>query len=198
MPPTPKRQPNSTLTLPPTSGGGSGTWPGTSTQYEEFERRRQIPSDMQDHMLDLFTWARGWPFAHILELGVRRGNSTCAFLAALETDRKGHLWSVDIAPPEVPIEWFELPYWSFLKAHDLSSRAADWAPDELDVLFVDAEHDFGSAKAELDLYVPRVRAGGVVLCHDTDQPELSGPGTALTSYCEEHPELEWRNKAGCH
>lgn len=149
-------------------------------------------------MLELFTWARGWPFAHILELGVRRGNSTISFLAALETDRKGHLWSIDIAPPEVPLEWHESEHWSFLKAHDLSSRAADWAPGEVDVLFVDTEHDFGHVKAELDLWVPRVRAGGVVLVHDTDQPDLSGPGTALTAYCEEHPELEWRNKAGCH
>jgi predicted O-methyltransferase YrrM len=152
---------------------------------------------MQDHMLTLYTWARGWPFAHILELGVCKGNSTCSFLAALEIDRRGCLWSIDIGNPIVPEEWHELDYWQFLKAHDLSSRAQDWAPAELDVLFVDAEHDYGSCKAELDLWVPRVRAGGVVLCHDTDPVETSGPAGALNAYCEEHPELSWRNIAGC-
>jgi len=143
--------------------------------------------------------ARHWPGgAKILELGVRKGNSTISFLAALESDRAGGLWSLDIATPEVPDSWYESDRWQFLKAHDLSSRATDFAPPELDILFVDSEHDFGSAKAELDLYVPRVRPGGVVLCHDTDEPELSGPGQALTAYCEEHPGLSWTNRYGCH
>lgn len=148
-------------------------------------------------MLDLFTWARGWPFAHIVEFGVCHGMSTISFLAALETDRKGCLWSVDIGDPLVPLEWHESRHWQFLKAHDLSSRVQDWLPADIDVLFIDAEHDYGSCKAELDMYVPRVRPGGVVLCHDTDPVETSGPAGALDAYCAEHPGLEWRNKAGC-
>lgn len=186
-------QPNpSIVTSPPTSDGVSPVTGSlaVSTLFAEFERRRQVSSDIVDHMLTLYSWARGWPNAHILELGVRKGNSTCAFLAALEVDRRGCLWSIDIATPEVPQEWHESPHWQFLKAHDLSGRAADFAPRELDVLFVDAEHDYGSVRAELDLYGPRVRKGGVILMHDTDEPHLSGPGTAATAYCEEHPEAE--------
>jgi predicted O-methyltransferase YrrM len=168
-----------------------------SRLLREFEGRRQIPSDIQDHLLTLYTWARGWQFAHILELGVRTGNSTAAFLAALEVDRRGHLWSVDFNPPDVPEHWHELDTWSFLKAHSLSAKAADWAPREIDVLFLDTEHDYRQVRGELDLWVPRVRPGGVVLVHDTDAPELSGPGCALTDYCAEHG-LEWQNNAGCH
>src|SRR5260370_40177957 len=82
-------------TLAPTSGGSSANPLATSALFGEFERRRQLPSDIQDHLLTLYTWARGWPFAHVVELGVPSGGSTPAFLAALEGARKGHLWSFD-------------------------------------------------------------------------------------------------------
>jgi cephalosporin hydroxylase len=106
----------------------------------------------------------------------------------------------------VPEHWHELDSWQFLKASSLSARALDWAPDRLEVLFLDSGHEYGHVLAELRAWVPRVTRGGVVLVHDTEwgrgdvnlgagQP---GPvAEALDAYCEENPGLEWRNRPGC-
>ena len=173
-------------------------------------------------MQDLFKWARGIPNVHIVELGVRTGNSTSAFLAALEVHRSGNLWSIDIADPQVPDEWFELPYWSFLKADALSPEAMDWAPKTIDVLFIDLDpHSYEQTFAALSMWAPRVAPGGVILLHDTEYPQVDNRGSdapvaaelppidskwtprdewpvsrAVDHYCRLKG-LEWRNKSGC-
>jgi predicted O-methyltransferase YrrM len=162
-------------------------------------------------MLELYTWGRGWPFAHILELGTRTGNSTAAFLAALDIDRRGHLWSIDADRPQVPAYWHDNPYWSFLQADDLSDEAQAWAPKHVEVLFIDTSHTYEHTLAELRMWVPRVRPGGVVLMHDTEfappavwgiDPHESAVGRALDDYCAERrkagDDLEWRNRPGCY
>src|SRR5258708_39166493 len=95
-------QPNPSVpTLAPTSGGGSCGCASTSVLFAEFESRRQLPSDMQDHMLFLYKTARPWPAgAKIPELGVRKGNSTASSLAALESDRAGALRPLAAATPQ--------------------------------------------------------------------------------------------------
>lgn len=157
-------------------------------------------------MLDLYTWARGWPYAHVVEMGVRSGNSTSAFLAALEVDRKGHLWSIDLEDPEVPGEWHDLDSWSFLKGDALSAEAMAWAPKTIEVLFIDLDpHSYEQTFAALSMWAPRVPAGGVILLHDTEYPQIncnwtpaaeSDVGRAVDHYCKLKG-LEWRNKSGC-
>lgn len=175
--------------------------------FGEFEHRRQVPSDIVDHLLALYTWARGWPNAHIVELGVRSGVSTSAFLAALEVDRKGHLWSFDIAEPDVPDLFRESDYWTFTQADGLGEKALDTAPREIEVLFVDLDpHSFEQTLTALTLWVPRLVPGGVALLHDTEWPEInyvrpgaadSEVGRALDVYCGMKA-LEWRNVSGCN
>src|SRR5258708_28394811 len=150
-------QPNPSVpTLAPTSGGSSGNARATSALCGEFERRRQLPSDIQDHLLTLYTWARGWPFAHVVELGVRSGVSTSAFLAALEVDRKGHLWSFDTADADVPEAFRESEYWTFTQADALGEKALDVAPRGIDGLFIDLDpHSFEQTRTALPLCVPR-------------------------------------------
>lgn len=158
---------------------------------------------MQDHMLDLFTWGRGWPRdeggPHIIELGVRSGNSTSAFLAALEVDRRGTLWSLDIAKPDVPEYWHDLDYWRFYQADCLGPRALAWAPRSCHVLFVDVDpHSYAQTLEICHQYVPRIRYGGVALFHDTDPADASPVAMALDEYCRVTGGAEWRNRAGCH
>jgi predicted O-methyltransferase YrrM len=161
-------------------------------------------------MLDLYLWARGWPGprgARVVELGVRSGVSTSAFLAALETDRKGHLWSFDIAPADVPQDFRDSEHWTFTETDGLGELALDTAPKEIDVLFIDLDpHSFEQTLTALTLWVPRIVPGGVALLHDTEWPEInyvrpgaaeSEVGKALDVYCK-MKDLEWRNKSGCN
>lgn len=177
----------------------------------------------------LYAWARG-AFT-VIELGVRSGNSTSAFLAGLEPvravvlaapemtpgqirelrdelgkalagpavlkpvvlpagTRLGGLWSVDVAEPEVPPEWRDLPFWHLLVADDRSGEAVAFCPDQADVLFIDTSHERDHTLAELRLYGPKVRPGGVILLHDTDRAEWPGVGAALDEWCAETG-LEW-------
>jgi predicted O-methyltransferase YrrM len=155
----------------------------------EYERRCAEPSDIFAHLPRLYSEASR-PEVKVIELGVRAGNSTAAFLLAAE-ENDGFVWSVDIHPPRVP--WFGIERWQFIQGDDL--WIFDQLPDEVDVLFIDTSHHYEQTVGELELYVPKVRPGGVVLLHDTEleTPEGHPPGdpafpvrVAVQEYCTEH------------
>lgn len=173
----------------------------TALQQEYASRLGQW-SDIQDHMPVLFDTTKSYPKAKVLELGTRSGNSTAAFLAAAEWV-DGHVWSIDINEPLVPEWWIasEVP-WTYFVEHDMDI-GLDELPATVDVLFIDTSHDYAHTLAELTRFVPLVKAGGVVLAHDTDlegMPEL-GPQDpypvrrALDEFCR-LTDREWMNLAG--
>jgi hypothetical protein len=206
-------QPNPTIvTQQPTAAGGCAGCGKTYPLFAEYERRSRIPSDIVDHLPILNAWARGWlrrntgKGPYILELGVRSGNSTAAFLAGLEAHGYGQLWSIDINVPDVPDVFYECDHWNFLKADSTSFKARDWVPREIEVLFDDASHEYTKTLKELRLWVPRIRPGGVVLMHDTEwaadntmgHPPADTPvGQAMTDFCDESG-LTWVNRPGCY
>lgn len=176
----------------------------------EYQARLSGPwTDIRDHLPRLYRMTAVKPGAVVIELGVRTGESTRAFLAAA-TKADGQVWSCDIAPPRVSAAVTENPRWHFIQADDLSQEAQDFLPGECDVLFNDAHDDFWPHDVmqkhvldSLELYVPRVRPGGAVLLHDT---EWSPPATqlgkpegpvakALDQFCAAHG-LSWRNLPG--
>ncbi len=161
-------------------------------------------SDIQGHMSFLKEAAESYDKPVIIELGVRSGQSTSAFLAGI-AGNGGELWSCDIDQPSVPDHWHGLPQWHLLVADDLGAEAQAWLPAQCDVLFVDTSHTVEQTRRELETYVPRVKPGGVVLMHDT---EWQAPGTmldapggwvteALNAYCAETG-LSWANRTGSY
>lgn len=106
----------------------------------------------------------------VVELGVREGHSTAAWLWNLR--HGGYLWSVDIVQPPIPPRG----RWTLIVGNDLDPDVASQLPDPIDVLFVDTCHAYDHTVAELALYGPRVRPGGVILLHDTanEHPEDHG------------------------
>ena len=162
---------------------------------DEYRRRVAQDHDIKAQMPVLYAWAN--QAATIIELGVRGGNSTCALLAGLERGVisvpsapegtltfRGQLWSVDIEYPQVP-DWWNFPFWHFLRANDTDPEAVAFCPDGADVLFIDTSHYYPHTLQELRLYVPKVRPGGVVLLHDTDRAEWPDVGKSLDEYCGE-------------
>ena len=155
----------------------------------EYRARLVMWSDIQQHLPQLNAEASTGDCV-VIELGVRSGNSTAAFLAAVE-QHGGHVWSVDIHPPPVP--WTGHPQWTFIAGDDLD--VADQLPDMVDVVFIDTSHDYVQTCAELEVYVPKVRPGGVVLLHDVEleHPDASPADdppfpvrVAVTEFCDEH------------
>lgn len=140
------------------------------TLVAEFEQRLMEWCDLRDHLPTLYAFGKG---ARVIELGVRSGNSTSAFLAAQEV-AGGQLWSVDIEPAYVPAEWLETG-WTFIQGDDLA--VVDQLPDDVDVVFIDTVHTYTHTLAELMVYSDKVRPGGVIVCHDTELDHApSDPG----------------------
>jgi hypothetical protein len=176
--------------------------------WGDYHARLKLPTDIVAHLPELHEHACRPEDPVIIELGVRDGQSTSAFLAALELKGTGHLWSVDLVEPQVPDHWRRLACWHLRIGHDLDPGVLDWAPRECDVLFIDTSHAYEHTLGELRAYVPRVRPGGVVLCHDTElmlptdevghRPQRSYPVfRALQAYCAESG-LDWENRPGCY
>lgn len=155
----------------------------TTRLHGEYQVRLAAWSDIQAQMPMLFSRAKA--VSRVIELGVRTGNSTAAFLAGLEKSG-GELWSVDISPPQVPGWWHELEAWHLLVADDLSPEAQSFCPVQADILFIDTSHYYAPTMAELRTYASRVRPGGVILMHDTNNT-LDWPDVprAMNDWCAE-------------
>jgi len=139
---------------------------------------------VKDKNLD--TWAH-LPFlrdvakGNILEIGVHCGVSTTALLAGLE-EHGGHLWSVDIHP-SCRYVWYGHPQWTFFCPWSGDAVTPDLP---LDVVFIDGDHSYDYVLADLSIWTPKVRSGGVVLLHDADSASFPGVRKAIDEYCGTH------------
>ncbi len=140
------------------------------TLAEEYLYRLSLWSDIRAEMPLLHDITLGYPAVKVLELGVRTGNSTVAFLAAAE-QASGHVWSVDLDLPHAPGDrWTGSGRWTFLPGDDLKITLPEEESGVIlrpDILFIDTAHTFDHTLAELRRFVPVVAEGGVVLMHDT-------------------------------
>lgn len=156
---------------------------------EEYQERLGAWSDVQYCMPRMLETALRYPEVSVLELGVRSGNSTSAFLAAAEKNG-GRVWSVDTEPPEVPAHWYDSNLWTFLQGDD-TTYDIPFGPVMYDVVFIDTSHHYAHTLTELRRFVPIVKPGGTVLLHDSllahvDYEPLPYPVTlALAAFCDE-------------
>ena len=142
-----------------------------SEALERYQAHLRQWSDIQGHLPRLFDLAQG----AVLELGVRSGVSTSAFLAGVES-HGGQVWSID-HNPDCAAVFKEHPLWHFVYADSEDKQVAYTAgiPCPLDLLFIDTEHTYEKTRRELLAWMPLVRSGGRILLHDTDDG-LTFPG----------------------
>lgn len=157
---------------------------------DEYRERLAVWSDVQYCMPRLHDAACSRPGTRVLELGVREGYSTSAFLAAAEACG-GHVWSADIDAPRVPAHWAASGLWTFTRADDLTLT---WPVNMFDVLFIDTSHTYEHTLAELCRFVPVVKPGGTVFMHDTIWGDRGVAG-ALHVFCAETG-LTWTEHGG--
>lgn len=166
---------------------------------ERYDRLLGEDTDVRDHLPRFAELVKELNAQHVIELGVRSGVSTVAFLYALE-ETGGHLTSVDISPgPQI-----ESSRWTFIQSDDLAPEllAQLWPAA---IVFIDTSHHYEHTLAELRTYRPLVEPGGAILCHDTEleEPHLAPPTdppfpvkTAITEFCDEEG-LDWSNDPKC-
>lgn len=164
----------------------------------EYIHRAGQSSDIADHLPWLLAQASRRKV--IAELGVRGGNSTAALLCGAGR-AYGHLWSVDINPPDVPAGWHQDPIWSFAQCDSVSAQALAFIPNTLDMILIDTSHTYDQTMAELAAYGPRMRRGGLIACHDTQWDEgdisLPKPGGPVTAALDDYTLATgrtWRNR----
>lgn len=165
---------------------------------------------MIEHVPTLVATVRDLQATTVIELGVRWGVSTVAWLYALEG--VGHLWSVDGAAPcpapdgtqLIPVPGVE--HWTFIEGWDTDPAVLAQLPAQADVVMLDTNHIYEETLVELELYVPRVRPGGRFLLHDiwlestanavTPQPPYP-VRTAMREFCGAH-RLGWIENPNCY
>lgn len=146
------------------------------------------PSDIYEHLPTFVDAVRTLKARRVIELGVRYGVSTIAWLHALEEPR-GHLWSVDcsfpVPAPHTDVNLLDpqgplgvVPWWTFVLGYDDWPEVLDALPSaDVDIVFIDTQHTFEQTTRELELYFHRVRPGGRIYLHDT---ALEATGNATT------------------
>lgn len=144
------------------------------TPAEQYARNIAEWSDVQEHLPRFREAARGY----VLEIGVRTGMSTSAFLAGVE-ENGGHLWSVDIE--DCSRLFPDHPQWTFLHADSIlhSRFLLETLPRELELLFVDGDHTEEGCLSDLNTYGPRARR---IMVHDTSAPNFPGVRRAVLDY----------------
>jgi len=142
------------------------------TPQEVYDRALADPDcDMKEYLGFMRHFARG----NILEIGVRYGVSTSAFLLGIEKNG-GHLYSVDIDLECGKL--FNRPEWTFLCADSQSPRALD-GPDwndarGFDLILIDGDHKPEAVRHDLRQFAPLLRRNGMLLVHDViPQPNIT-------------------------
>jgi len=181
-----------------------------TTLDDAYRDRLSKSSDIREYLPFLHREAAGRDtLGRVIELGTRKGNSTLAFLAAVEKRHLGgHVWSVDVSDcardPEGMAPWARHPLWTFIRGDDMDPAVQAQLPARCDVLFIDTSHEYDHTLAELRAYMPRVAPGGVALFHDVNVYDWPGYGwtgdvppvqQALNEYCAEVG-LNWENMPG--
>ena len=168
----------------------------------EYQARAKRQGNHIAHYLPiLFGTVARYPYARVCELGTDRGDSTVALLAAAELTG-GHVWSVDINPECEFIRECEPWHYggfTFICGDSTDQATADQVPGTVDVLFIDSSHLYEETKREIDLYLPKVRPGGVMLLHDTNKPGTADRvREALEDRLSFLPLLSWYEHPGAN
>ncbi len=140
-------------------------------------------SDICEHLDFLYESAKKYPEVCILELGVRDGNSTTAFIKAVE-ENAGKMISVDIMDCSGVCS---SSYWKFVKCDDVEYEP----PHLFHVIFIDTSHEYAHTLTELEKFSNFLTSDGIILMHDTMDKNVMD---AIKKFMERHPEWSFENR----
>ena len=133
------------------------------------ELRKLKPKYNFDLTLGDFERLRDTAYGICVDVGTREGTS--AYAMSLNAT---HVFTIDIQ--RLPHMFGERPNITFVQGE--STEIAKQWKKEIDVLFIDASHDYDSVKNDIKAWTLLVKDGGWVMLHDFD---LSSPGVMQAS-----------------
>jgi hypothetical protein len=164
---------------------------------EIYRERCEKKTDINEHLPVLRELAERPEVKQVVELGVRDGNSSVAFLAAGKP-----LVGVDLEdnPALSEIRQANPPNWSMI-----FGDSAEVVIPECDLLFIDSNHTSKHLRKELAAHAHKVRH--YIALHDTTTfwdidifRNEKGMGEAIVEFLNEHPEWklvkEYKNSNG--
>jgi len=127
--------------------------------------------DIQDHLFTLYSISLGMKAKTVLEIGVRNGYSTTAFLLAMK-ETGGTLWSVDIGPCVRAAKRLDemglTKHWKFILGS--SPQVLRKWKRTIDICFIDGDHSLAGVTADFNYCSRFVRKHGLILMHDSYCP----------------------------
>jgi hypothetical protein len=135
------------------------------TLEEKYNEKRQIPSDISEHLPTLKKYAE--ECNHITEMGVRSIVSTYALLIG----KPQKLISYDYYPINVD-EVISLSNENGIDFKFICADTRDTIIEETDLLFIDTLHNYNQLKKELELHGGKVKK--YLIFHDTTTFEFGG------------------------
>lgn len=130
----------------------------------------------------------------VVEVGCQLGRSS-SVIAQVQKERGFHCIHIDpyTEQPQYAAGWLDM----MLRLGDRDNHAfcllcmrtdqAEWLLSkigEIDLAFIDGDHEFASVMMDLFLIGDRVRRGGYLLAHDYDNEIFPGVKQALDSYMD--------------
>lgn len=86
-----------------------------------------------------------------------------------------------------------------VKVKRYSSDAAQmFADGAIDFIYIDGDHRYEHVKEDLELYVPKIKPGGIIAGHDYGGPSTPGVKQAVDEYFGEKPVSLYTDRSWVH
>ena len=161
----------------------------------------KITTDINEHLINMMNLVIDRKAQTVVELGVRGGVSTQAWLAGV-SETGGFLNSYDIQnllPVDGPINTTLLErlgdpsayskLWKFEIGSSLEKYLI-WDDKSIDILFIDTDHTAKQLYSELTLWHNKVKDNGIIVMHDVTVPNID-MRQGLMSFLSEHEEYSY-------
>ncbi len=137
----------------------------------------------QDVLIDLIN-TNG--YRNIAEIGVHRGKTARKVLVACELDSYGLVDPAWYAPLSKYLESYQVAHY-YTMTSNLASRM--YQDHSLDLVFLDALHDYDHVLEDIRLWMPKIRKGGVLCGDDYGQAHCEGVRQAVDEVFGDSVEL---------
>ncbi|TCZ75346.1 class I SAM-dependent methyltransferase [Paenibacillus albiflavus] len=130
----------------------------------------------------------------IIEIGSFKGKSTVSLGLGSKwiSERKRSIYAIDLFIPSIEYGEYYHDFEKNIRGYQLenyvipikkySHEALPECPERISALFIDGDHNYLSVKKDIELYSPRVEAGGMIAFHGYNVYE--GVQRAVDELCE--------------